>query len=334
MKKQIKSIYIIAIFITNCTVNVIAQDMSLNISASQPKVKQGETRGTIEIQVCNNDFTDLSANKVVPQISFPSIVGTPVLQGAPLTDWAVESGSSGNTLRIINTTIFPPGCRTFFIGYTANTIGGPSIVQGGLDWNGPQSVGNDPTNDDSNTSVQVMSPAAPVTLTSFTVDEYTKGNLLNWKIKNESGFSHFSVRKSLDLSEFWEIASVKGGNTNGKYQFLDTDFQDGINYYQLKMVDKDGSFEWSKIISIENRGEFGTSTVYPNPSPNRVYNLNNSEDFKEINLLGMDGSIYNVESRKYDGKYEIKVSEQYAAGTYILQFINDDRIIRRKVVLE
>lgn len=334
-----KSLYfrltIILIFVVFKGAN--AQDMSINIVNFTPKVKVGETQGTIQVDICNVDgdgVTSLVAGKAYPLITLPSAL-TELPNLKPNTDWeVVPGGATGVAIRLTNLTPIANGtCTRAIIGYTAKAVGGPSNVVGNLMWNGPPPNGEFPDNDNSTTSIQVLDAAAPVTLTSFTVDEFTNGNLLDWKIKDESGFSHFLVRKSLNLNEFWEIGSVDGGSTSGKYKFLDTDFQEGINYYQLKMVDLDGSYKMSPIISIENRGEFGSSTVYPNPSPNRVFKLKNSEEFDEINLMTNEGTRLPVEVRKIDGTYEVKVSESYSAGSYFLQFINSSRVIRRKVVL-
>jgi hypothetical protein len=322
------------IFLAN---NVYSQEMSINLTNLIPTVKLNETRGEITVSVCNvsGGSTDLPIGKARPLISFPPNTSSVVLNSVTPAGGMTVFSNNGTDIRLTNAvTLAPATCFEVVLGYTGSSLGEGGVVTGTLAWNGPPPVGEfNPGNNNSVTTINVRDAAAPVTLTSFTVDEFSNGNLLDWKIKDESGFSHFSVRKSTNLSEFWEIGTVKGGNKNGKFDFLDKNFNEGINYYQLKMVDLDGSYKLSKIISIENRGEFGSSTVYPNPSPNRVFKLKNSEEFDEINLMTNEGTRLPVEVRKIDGTYEIKVSESYSAGSYFLQFVNSSRIIRRKVVL-
>jgi len=44
------------------------------------------------------------------------------------------------------------------------------------------------------------------------------------------------------------------------------------NYYRLKMVDRDGSFDYSRIISIANSAEQAVvGSFYPNPSNGKVF---------------------------------------------------------------
>jgi hypothetical protein len=319
-------------------INLSAQDMQLNIVNVTPSVKLGEDRGVITLDLCNvsGGNTNLAANKARPLISFPdAIVGSVTLKSSdPIGAFTVVS-NDGFSIRLNNALVIAPGtCIVAELGFTAHTVGEAGTVGGTLGWNGIPPTGEDPSNDNSQTSINVRAASAPVMLTSFTVDEFSSGNLLDWKIRDESGFSHFSVRKSTNLSEFWEIGTVSGGKKDGKFKYLDKNFTEGVNYYQLKMIDLDGSYKLSKIISIENRGEFGSTIVYPNPSPNRVFNLKNTETFDEISLLSNEGVKYRVEVRNLGEKYEIKVPESYAAGTYFLQFVGKDRVIRRKIILQ
>ncbi|MCP9763705.1 T9SS type A sorting domain-containing protein [Lacihabitans soyangensis] len=320
------------------TIDLSAQDMQLNIVNVTPTVKVGEDRGVITLDLCNvsGGTTNLAVNKARPLISFPdAIVGSVTLKSVnPVGGFTIVS-NDGFNIRLNNAVTVAPGtCIVAELGFTAHTLGEAGTVGATIAWNGIPPVGEDPSNDNSATTINVRDAAAPVTLTSFTVDEFSNGNLLDWKIKDESGFSHFSVRKSTNLSEFWEIGTVPGGKKDGKFKFLDKNFNEGLNYYQLKMVDLDGSYKLSKIISIENRGEFGSTTIYPNPSPNRIFNLKNTEKFEEISLLSNEGVKYRVEVRNLGEKYEIKVPDSYAAGTYFLQFVGNDRVIRRKIILQ
>lgn len=337
----ILSVIFLIITSLNC---LLAQDMQLALNNVIPTVKLGETRGEIEVQLCNvtGGSLTLAQGKARPLISFPPNVGSVILKSVIPTGGFSIMSNNGTDIRLTNAIPMlaptvpedPSTCITAILGYTATSISDGGVVTGSIFWNGAQPSGENPQNNISTTTINVRDVTAPVTLTSFTVDEFSNGNLLDWKIKDESGFSHFSVRKSTNLSEFWEIGTVPGGKKDGKFKFLDNNFNEGINYYQLKMVDLDGSYKFSKIISIENRGEFGSTTVYPNPSPNRIFNLKNTEKFEEISLLSNDGVKYSVEVRNLDEKYEIKVPDSYAAGIYFLQFVGKNKVIRRKIILQ
>ncbi len=79
---------------------------------------------------------------------------------------------------------------------------------------------------------------------------------LNWTSAEESNFSHFEVERSLEAKNFTQIGRVEGkGNLQSGlsyYTFVDPQSAAATVYYRLKMVDYDGSFEYSKIISVAN----------------------------------------------------------------------------------
>jgi hypothetical protein len=131
-----------------------------------------------------------------------------------------------------------------------------------------------------NVSVQFGSGTLPVTLVDFTA--YNHNNLyglLNWQTSAEIDFDHFVIERSTVNTDFASIGTVTGqGNGQGQgsqfYSFTDNSPADGMNFYRLKMVDKDGHFSYSKIVKVN----FNLSIiqVYPNPAKGRVYLKNNS----------------------------------------------------------
>jgi hypothetical protein len=122
----------------------------------------------------------------------------------------------------------------------------------------------------------------PVTLFSFTGKSDGKNqNLLKWITADEKDFDRFEVQRSSDARSFETIGVVFGQKVKGEevnesgilntYTF--TDLTAGpSNYYRLKMRDKDGSFDYSRIISIENSAEQAVvGSFYPNPSNGKVF---------------------------------------------------------------
>lgn len=91
----------------------------------------------------------------------------------------------------------------------------------------------------------------PVNLTEFNAQKSNAGVLLQWITATELNTAHFEIEKSNEGTSFNYLGSVQATNeTLAKYNFTDLNPEEGMNFYRLKMVDKDGSFEYSKIISI------------------------------------------------------------------------------------
>lgn len=91
----------------------------------------------------------------------------------------------------------------------------------------------------------------PVNLTEFNAQKANDGVLLQWVTATELNSAQFEVEKSREGISFTQMGIVAATNeTLAKYNFTDVNPEEGINFYRLKMIDKDGSYEYSKIISI------------------------------------------------------------------------------------
>jgi hypothetical protein len=149
----------IVFFLAMLTISRLsAQDVSINILNQPASVPQGSTIGRITIDICNNDggFTNTPLNKLRPLVSLPSaLVGT-TLVPVSNTGWNILS-NNGTTIRFENTVAIAPGeCSQLIIGYTGVNVGGPLTITGTLGFNGPQTVGNITGNDNSTTSITVV----------------------------------------------------------------------------------------------------------------------------------------------------------------------------------
>lgn len=99
--------------------------------------------------------------------------------------------------------------------------------------------------------------ALPVELVSFTATPSKSGNIISWETASESNTDYYLIERSL-TGEFTEkdIISVipAAGNSTEllKYVRLDKEYSQGVNYYQLTQVDRDGNFKIYGPISIDN----------------------------------------------------------------------------------
>ena len=119
---------------------------------------------------------------------------------------------------------------------------------------------------------RVTATPLPVELLSFTATTRQGRVVLNWATATESNTSHFDVERSTENTDFEPIGQVtaKGESaTEQRYTYDDLLAVPGENVYRLKMVDRDGSFKYSPIVSIEVR-EPVDWTLSPNPASNKV----------------------------------------------------------------
>ncbi|MFN0274675.1 MAG: T9SS type A sorting domain-containing protein [Chitinophagales bacterium] len=117
----------------------------------------------------------------------------------------------------------------------------------------------------------------PVELIEFTGwrNETLQVNQLFWKTATEINSYVFEIERSLDGIYFEKIGEVDAaGNSNAilDYQFIDDASAAGYNYYRLKMVDADDTYEYSNIITIFVVSEqLSNFILYPNPVIDVLY---------------------------------------------------------------
>lgn len=96
----------------------------------------------------------------------------------------------------------------------------------------------------------------PVHLVSFSghYESTTKVNQLSWNVNSIINTAYYDVERSMDGTAFAGIGKVyvRTAMPDGAYSFKDRSPGPGINYYRLKMVDKDGTYQYSSIISTRN----------------------------------------------------------------------------------
>ena len=171
-------------------------------------------------------------------------------------------------------------------------------------------------------------PAAlPVELEKFSSTTINDGSvLLEWSTKSEISFSHFVVETSNDLRSWRSAGKVdaenkfRGSNYNFEYrQSLQN------NYVRLKMVDLDGSFEYSDFLFIANE-QSEKLAIYPNPTSDVLYiSGTNANQVAIINNLGQP-SIYTLSSQ---GSIDVSALQP---GSYIIRDINGNSFDARRFV--
>lgn len=116
-----------------------------------------------------------------------------------------------------------------------------------------------------------LSPAGaslPVVLTSFNAAADGLSTKLVWNTAEEENIANYVVEKSTDGKTYTAIGTVKAANQK-TYSFVDGLPGSDNSYYRLKMVDNDGSFKYSYIVSIKSKLSVNIS-LSPNPVKNML----------------------------------------------------------------
>jgi pectin methylesterase-like acyl-CoA thioesterase len=168
----------------------------------------------------------------------------------------------------------------------------------------------------------VGNSTVPVTILSFNAANETNQVKLAWTTSNEINTSHFTIEKSNDGTTFNQLGQVNTGSNN--YNFIDASPVKNINYYRLKIVDKDGSFTYSKTITINNKLK-GSINIYPNPATNdlTVTHLA-AKPNSTITITGVDGKQL-LSQKLVSGTTQSNIDiSKLNNGVYILTINNSD----------
>lgn len=160
----------------------------------------------------------------------------------------------------------------------------------------------------------------PVTLISFNV--FTEGQTANlkWATSSEKNSKGFEVQRSGDAASWTKIGYTESQNSNGTsqltYHFNDVSPLQGKSYYRLKMVDLDASFAYSRVVSIDIKGEM--VYVSPNPTSGTIKLIkSNLSEVKKVELVNTNGQVvYKAKQITAEG---INVKGLVGNGAYILR---------------
>lgn len=178
----------------------------------------------------------------------------------------------------------------------------------------------------------------PVELTSFEGSEKDNGIVLSWSTATEENSSHFEIQKSKNGQDWRVIGEVKshGNSVEEKhYAFNDGNVTEEVNYYRMRMVDLDETFEYSETIVVRTSSVSDSKMVEVNIFPNPTANYLNL-DFKGASNADMNIRIVNGNgSAVYNGTgtdvERIDVSE-YATGTYFLIVDNGKEVQTKRFI--
>ncbi len=111
----------------------------------------------------------------------------------------------------------------------------------------------------------------PVEFASFTAEAVDNEEvLLKWVTASEINNDYFTIERSVDAINWDEIEIVNGaGNSSVISSYFSVDYNpySGVSYYRLRQTDFDGTFDYSKIESVEIMGSLQVeANVYPNPT--------------------------------------------------------------------
>ncbi len=154
--------------------------------------------------------------------------------------------------------------------------------------------------------------------------------ILKWETSFENIGSSFIIEQSLDGFNFYPIASLPStasttGNTYNKMVVQ----QFGIAYYRLKIINSNGTYSYSNVVSFDNKcNELNSIQIFPNPvADNEILNIRLTTLYEGTCNLMIQNSIGQIVYKK---SFEIKQGINYLTpdiknlshGSYSIKIID------------
>jgi len=297
--------------------------------------------GTKEAEFCSNAYFVVPAGCTTPTTGSLRITpeGTQTIAAGQSATYGFEAPTSGvfysvvdnNTGAGLSSGVWSDG-TDFSITTRPLTINTTAVVKGAsLTANGESCSATLASR-----SVAVTAPL-PIYLFEFKGSYKENSNVLVWKTALEENASHFEVERSTNGLNFSKIGLVGLQGTGYTYTFIDKQLQSTVNHYRLKMIDKDGSYVYSRVITIRHTEVLPTASVWPNPFSDKLnLEVYSKEGGKlTIQLLNEGGSRVKViqkEAHKGINTIKLNVPKNLTPGIYILQIQTKDGITQQKLI--
>ena len=178
--------------------------------------------------------------------------------------------------------------------------------------------------------------ALPVTLINFSGQKQEQAVALNWQTSEETNSSHFEIQHAIDGKQWTKIGQVSASEESKvvqTYNFTHQNPVNGENLYRLKMVDRDSTFAYSRIISAGFEG-FDQITLYPNPVTSGVFSIQYSGAKPEVSLIDVLGRNIPVTAEQVGAdKLEIRSGSKLIPGLYIIKTGQGSKQERHKIMV-
>ena len=183
----------------------------------------------------------------------------------------------------------------------------------------------------------------PVSVTNLKA--YQQGNniAINWSALNEINVDRYEVEHSTNGTNFISISktiALNNGSQQNNYSAVDAHPSSSKNFYRIKSIDKDGSVNYTSVVSVVIGGGKIFIAVVPNPVQNKHVNL----QLNNIPAGRYDLALYSITGQRVytsavlhaggSAAQVIGLPAHVKTGTYVLVLHTETNHYTQKIVVE
>ncbi len=255
--------------------------------------------------------------------------GTITISGADLNLSGMYPPAASNIFTIINNVAGNP-----IVGIFNGLPEGSLIPFNGANLELSYNIGGS-----NNVTLTFLGPL-PVELISFNGYAEERTNVLKWQTASEENTMVFIVERSVDgTTDFEEIDRINAvGNSITLQSYEAEDFNPVSSaYYRLRIVDFDGTFEFSEIIAVERtKAEIYLVEVFPIPAEEEVTVLIHTQNKSKAIMILSDFMGRKIKEVKIELKAGINRYtlnwEEHETNFYYLTIDNGKEKVAKKIL--
>jgi len=184
------------------------------------------------------------------------------------------------------------------------------------------------------------SASLPVSISLFKAATAGSAVTLSWTSLQEINAQSYVIEKSANGSNWQEIGSVPATGFSGvatNYHFSDDKAAD-LNYYRIKVIDNDGQYRYTSILTVRSQNRAVNVSLFPNPTAGSV-NISIGQSLSQqgftIHVMNHNGQVL-ARRQIVDGTSTLSFDvSNYKPGTYTVEilFANGVRDTHKLVVI-
>jgi hypothetical protein len=172
-----------------------------------------------------------------------------------------------------------------------------------------------------------FSAITPVTFGGISASAASNLVKLNFNIETEINTNSYIIERSTNGDVYTEVGTLKA-NHSVNYSWMDNSPNSGNNFYRIKAVDNNGTFQYSTVVRINIGKVKGGLNVYPNPVKGGQLNVElmgiNKGEYK-VRIYNMNGALVHTATILSEGTSLSKLvtlPNAMTAGNYTLEVTN------------
>lgn len=169
----------------------------------------------------------------------------------------------------------------------------------------------------------------PIKMLGIKAVKTNNGGMVLWQVAEQQHVKRYELEKSTDGRSYSIIGVVMAKTSNAPvldYYGEDLNLSNGINYYRVKIVDMDGKYAYSQVVTLVIKGSTSAIRIFPNPATDRLFIwMPTGSQVKQYQIFDAAGRMVMQQSTLGNNTNVTDVTIQHlSTGFYTLRLFNEN----------